>query len=61
MYEKLIKPIVEGFLNGRSGLLTTLGPSGSGKTHIVFASIKEPGLVPRALRHIFDSNIGKSR
>ncbi|KAK9748563.1 hypothetical protein RND81_02G066900 [Saponaria officinalis] len=51
----MMKPIVDEFLNGRSGLLAALGPSGSGKTHTVFGSAKEPGLVPRALRHIFEA------
>lgn len=60
VYEKLMRPMVEGFLNGRSGLLAALGPSGSGKTHTVFGSVKEPGLVPRALRHIFDTEVGNS-
>lgn len=59
MYEKMMKPLVEEFLNGRSGLLAALGPSGSGKTHTVFGSAKEPGLLPRALRHIFDPDVGK--
>lgn len=56
MYDKLMRPIVEEFLNGRSGLLAALGPSGSGKTHTVFGSAKDPGLVPRVLRHLFDPN-----
>lgn len=55
-----MRPMVEEFLNGRSGLLAALGPSGSGKTHTVFGSAKEPGLVPRALRRIFESDAGKS-
>ncbi|KMT00304.1 hypothetical protein BVRB_1g016570 isoform B [Beta vulgaris subsp. vulgaris] len=59
VYEKMMKPLVEEFLNGRSGLLAALGPSGSGKTHTVFGSAKEPGLLPRALRHIFDPDVGK--
>ncbi|KAJ8439819.1 hypothetical protein Cgig2_029079 [Carnegiea gigantea] len=58
VYEKLMKPIVEEFLNGKSGLLAAVGPSGSGKTHTVFGSTKEPGLVPRAIRHIFGSDMG---
>jgi len=53
-----MKPIVEEFLNGKSGLLAAVGPSGSGKTHTVFGSTKEPGLVPRAIRHIFGSDMG---
>ncbi|KAL9244036.1 hypothetical protein vseg_017853 [Gypsophila vaccaria] len=55
VYDKMMRPIVDDFLNGRSGLLAALGPSGSGKTHTVFGSAKDPGLIPRALRHIFEA------
>lgn len=48
-----MKPMVEEFLRGRSGMLAALGPSGSGKTHTVFGSARDPGMVPLALRHIF--------
>lgn len=54
VYEKLMRPIVEEFLSGKSGLLAALGPSGSGKTHTIFGSAKDPGLLPRALDHIFN-------
>lgn len=59
VYEKLMRPMVEEFLNGRSVLLAALGPSGSGKTHTVFGTAKDPGLVPSVLRHIFDPDKGK--
>lgn len=48
-----MKPMVEEFLKGRSGMLAALGPSGSGKTHTVFGSPRDPGMVPLALRSIF--------
>ncbi|XP_020236012.1 kinesin-like protein KIN-6 isoform X1 [Cajanus cajan] len=53
VYERMVKPLVEEFLSGRSGMLAALGPSGSGKTHTVFGSPRDPGMVPLALRHIF--------
>ncbi|KAL2346236.1 hypothetical protein Fmac_000236 [Flemingia macrophylla] len=53
VYERMVKPLVEEFLCGRSGMLAALGPSGSGKTHTVFGSPRDPGMVPLALRHIF--------
>lgn len=49
-----MKPLVEDFLKGRSGMLAALGPSGSGKTHTVFGSPRDPGMVPRVLHHIFN-------
>ncbi|KAJ1387629.1 P-loop containing nucleoside triphosphate hydrolase [Sesbania bispinosa] len=53
VYERMVKPMVEEFLQGRSGMLAALGPSGSGKTHTVFGCPRDPGMVPLALRHIF--------
>ncbi|XP_019438062.1 PREDICTED: kinesin-like protein KIN-6 isoform X3 [Lupinus angustifolius] len=53
VYEKMVKPIVENFLDGKSEMLAALGPSGSGKTHTVFGSSRDPGMVSLALRHIF--------
>ncbi|XP_011047061.1 PREDICTED: kinesin heavy chain isoform X1 [Populus euphratica] len=53
VFEKMVKPLVDGFLNGKSGLLAALGPSGSGKTHTVFGTPREPGMVHLALEQIF--------
>lgn len=52
----MVKPLVEDFLKGKSGMLAALGPSGSGKTHTVFGSSREPGMVPLALRRIFSED-----
>ncbi|XP_020551208.1 kinesin-like protein KIN-6 isoform X2 [Sesamum indicum] len=56
VYEEMVKPLVEAFLKGKSGMLAAMGPSGSGKTHTVFGCAREPGMVPLALRHIFREN-----
>ncbi|XP_061373289.1 kinesin-like protein KIN-6 [Gastrolobium bilobum] len=53
VYDRMVKPMVEEFLKGRSGMLAALGPSGSGKTHTVFGCPRDPGMVPLAIRHIF--------
>lgn len=53
VFEKMVKPLVDDFLNGKSGLLAALGPSGSGKTHTVFGTPREPGMVHLALEQIF--------
>lgn len=53
MYEKMVNPLVEDFLKGKSGMLAALGPSGSGKTHTIFGCPREPGMVPIALKRIF--------
>lgn len=49
----MVQPLLEDFLNGKSGMLAALGPSGSGKTHTVFGTPKDPGVVPLTLRQIF--------
>ncbi|XWS24502.1 hypothetical protein CRYUN_Cryun28dG0108500 [Craigia yunnanensis] len=54
VYEKMVNPLVEDFLRGKSGMLAALGPTGSGKTHTVFGSPREPGMVPLALQRIFN-------
>ncbi|KAK4276501.1 hypothetical protein QN277_014642 [Acacia crassicarpa] len=53
VYERMVKPMVDDFLSGKSGMLAALGPSGSGKSHTIFGSPREPGMVPLALQHIF--------
>ncbi|XP_062163300.1 kinesin-like protein KIN-6 isoform X1 [Alnus glutinosa] len=60
VYERMVKPLVEDFLKGKSGMLAALGPSGSGKTHTVFGSPREPGMVPIALQQIFKQSEGRS-
>ncbi|KAK8580819.1 hypothetical protein V6N12_071071 [Hibiscus sabdariffa] len=58
VYEKMVNPLVEDFLSGKSGMLAALGPTGSGKTHTVFGSPREPGMVPLTLKRIFKSAQG---
>ncbi|KAK2660750.1 hypothetical protein Ddye_007283 [Dipteronia dyeriana] len=53
VYEKMLGPLVEEFLRGKSGMLAALGPSGSGKTHTIFGSPRDPGMVSLALQRIF--------
>lgn len=53
VYAKMVNPLVEEFLQGKSGMLAALGPSGSGKTHTVFGTPREPGMIPLTLRRIF--------
>ncbi|GMI82477.1 hypothetical protein HRI_001917000 [Hibiscus trionum] len=58
VYEKMVNPLVEDFLSGKSGMFAALGPTGSGKTHTVFGSPREPGMVPLTLKRIFKSAQG---
>ncbi|XP_077246199.1 ATP binding microtubule motor family protein isoform X2 [Tasmannia lanceolata] len=58
VYEKVMDPLVTDFIGGKSGLLAAMGPTGSGKTHTVFGCPREPGMVPRALRRLFNHSGG---
>ncbi|KAL6271934.1 hypothetical protein ACE6H2_028845 [Prunus campanulata] len=53
VYEKMMRPLVEDFLKGNSGMLAAFGPSGSGKTHTIFGCNSQPGMVTLALQQIF--------
>nr|GMD97884.1 kinesin-like protein KIN-6 isoform X2 [Ipomoea batatas] len=53
VYEKMVNPLVNDFIRGRSTMLAALGPSGSGKTHTIFGSGKDPSMVTLALRKLF--------
>ncbi|GLT75307.1 hypothetical protein SLA2020_470410 [Shorea laevis] len=53
VYERMVNPLVEDFLKGKSLMLAALGSTGSGKTHTMFGSPREPGMVPLALQRIF--------
>ncbi|KAK6939327.1 Kinesin motor domain [Dillenia turbinata] len=54
VYEKMVRPLVEDFLRGKSGMLAAIGHTGSGKTHTIFGSTREPGMAPQAIRRIFE-------
>ncbi|MCE5166051.1 hypothetical protein HAX54_014335, partial [Datura stramonium] len=58
VYEKMVNPLVEDFLKGKSGMLAALGPSGSGKTYTIFGCGRDPGMVPLALGRIFSQEEG---
>ncbi|KAL2513786.1 T-complex protein 1 subunit theta-like [Forsythia ovata] len=49
----MLRPLVEYFLNGKSGMLAAMGPSGLGKTHTVFGCAKELGMVVDSIKHCF--------
>ncbi|KAK1353565.1 Kinesin motor domain-containing protein [Heracleum sosnowskyi] len=53
VFDKMVNPIVEDFMKGKSGMLAALGPSGSGKTHTIFGTGRQPGMIPLALHKIF--------
>ncbi|CAB4322252.1 unnamed protein product [Prunus armeniaca] len=61
VYEKMMRPLVEDFLKGKSGMLAAFGPSGSGKTHTIFGCNRQPGMMPLALQQIFKETSDSTR
>ncbi|ONH94135.1 hypothetical protein PRUPE_8G272100 [Prunus persica] len=61
VYEKMMSPLVEDFLKGKSGMLAAFGPSGSGKTHTIFGCNRQPGMMPLALQQIFKETSDSTR
>jgi len=47
-------PIVEAVLQGYNGTVLAYGQTGSGKTHSVTGTARDPGILQRAVRHIFE-------
>ncbi|KAK1261912.1 Kinesin-like protein FLA10 [Acorus gramineus] len=56
VYDRVMEPLINDFLGGKSHLLAAMGATGSGKTHTVFGTPREPGLVSLALQRLFGSN-----
>lgn len=49
-----VKPILPHILNGQNASVFAYGPTGAGKTHTMMGSSDEPGVIPRAVRAIFN-------
>ncbi|XP_028286908.1 kinesin-like protein KIF22 [Parambassis ranga] len=49
-----VKPILPHILNGQNASVFAYGPTGAGKTHTMLGSAKEPGVIPRAVREVFN-------
>lgn len=54
--------MVQSAIDGYNVCIFAYGQTGSGKTHTMVGDNKKPGIVPRALSHLFDllSKLGKS-
>jgi centromeric protein E len=53
-FENAAKPIVDDCLNGYNGVIFAYGQTSSGKTHSMYGSESELGMIPQAMKHIFD-------
>ncbi|MCJ8738279.1 hypothetical protein PDJAM_G00033970 [Pangasius djambal] len=48
-----VKPIIPHILNGQNASVFAYGPTGAGKTHTMLGSQEHPGVIPRAVREVF--------
>ncbi|XP_067225459.1 kinesin-like protein KIF22 [Chanodichthys erythropterus] len=49
-----VKPILPHILNGQNASVFAYGPTGAGKTHTMLGSQEQPGIIPRAVREVFN-------
>ncbi|KAK2884811.1 kinesin-like protein KIF22 [Channa argus] len=49
-----VKPILPHILGGQNASVFAYGPTGAGKTHTMLGSSEQPGVIPRAVREVFN-------
>ncbi|KAI3365687.1 hypothetical protein L3Q82_010770 [Scortum barcoo] len=49
-----VKPILPHILAGQNASVFAYGPTGAGKTHTMLGSSEQPGVIPRAVREVFN-------
>ncbi|KAM8729399.1 kinesin-like protein KIF22 isoform 1-T2 [Acanthopagrus schlegelii] len=49
-----VKPILPHILKGQNASVFAYGPTGAGKTHTMMGSSEQPGVIPRAVREVFN-------
>ena len=54
VYQAVALDVVEASLQGINGTIFAYGQTSTGKTHTMFGTSGEPGIMPLAVRHIFD-------
>ncbi|KAJ2740827.1 hypothetical protein GGI20_005593 [Coemansia sp. BCRC 34301] len=53
IYRNDVRPLVETIFSGMSATVFCYGVTGAGKTHTIQGTETEPGIIPRAVEHIF--------
>ncbi|KAJ2488871.1 hypothetical protein IWW37_004457 [Coemansia sp. RSA 2050] len=53
IYRNDVRPLVEAMFSGMSATVFCYGVTGAGKTHTIQGTDTEPGIIPRAVEHIF--------
>ncbi|KAG7277570.1 hypothetical protein CRUP_013888 [Coryphaenoides rupestris] len=49
-----VKPILSHILRGQNASVFAYGPTGAGKTHTMLGTPEHPGVIPRAVREVFN-------
>lgn len=51
----MVKPIVDGAVDGINGTILAFGRTNAGKTHTMVGTKSNPGLVPMTISHLYNS------
>ncbi|XP_060885129.1 kinesin-like protein KIF22 [Labrus mixtus] len=54
VFRSSVKPILQHILTGQNASVFAYGPTGAGKTHTMLGSQEQPGVIPRAVREVFN-------
>lgn len=54
VYDAVARPSIESLMEGYNSTIFAYGQTGAGKTHTMMGTEAQPGIIPRAIRHIFD-------
>ncbi|XP_069100188.1 kinesin-like protein KIF22 [Pleurodeles waltl] len=53
VYSRSVEPILSHLLDGQNASVFAYGPTGAGKTHTMLGSPEQPGIIPRAVKDLF--------
>lgn len=53
VFNSIVKPIVDGAIDGFDGIIFLYGQSNSGKTYTMLGSSEEPGVISHTIDYIF--------
>nr|XP_012154349.1 PREDICTED: centromere-associated protein E-like isoform X1 [Megachile rotundata] len=53
VFNSIVKPIVDGAIDGFNGIIFSYGQSNSGKTYTMLGALEEPGIIPHTINYIF--------
>ncbi|CAL7952356.1 unnamed protein product [Xylocopa violacea] len=54
VFDSIIRPVVDGTLNGFNGTIFCYGQFDSGKTYTMTGTSEDPGIIPLSIEHIFN-------